>query len=79
MRLRAITLIGLSGNKHAADALVACALRHGDDIEEGLMIVYTLSVLDNGKPSLSALRYLHARHPQGAVKDAALASIALPA
>ncbi len=75
VRMRAIIAIGLRHDKPAADALVACALRNPADVVEGLQIIDTLKIIDDGKPRMTALHYLFARHPAGAVKQAALAAM----
>ena len=71
VRMRAIIVIGLRHDKVAADALVACALRNPADVVEGMQIVEALKIIDDGKPRMSAFHYLHARHPAGAIKQAA--------
>ncbi|MYM92312.1 HEAT repeat domain-containing protein [Duganella vulcania] len=71
VRVRAIVAIGLMHDKSAADALVACALRNPADVVVGLQIIETLKIIDDGKPRMTALRYLHARHPDDAIKQAA--------
>ncbi len=71
VRMRAIIAIGLRHDRAAADALVACALRNPTDVMEGLQVVETLKIIDDGKPRLPALHYLHARHPASAVKQVA--------
>lgn len=71
VRSNAIFALGRRRDKLAADALVACALRHPADVDEGLQIVGALATLAAGKPHSTALHYLIARHPNSAVKHAA--------
>lgn len=75
VRLRAIIAIGLRHDKPAVNALVTCALRHPVDIVEGLQIIETLKMIDNGKPDMLALHYLCVRLGANAVKNAAQAVI----
>ncbi len=70
IRMRAIVAIGIRRDKHAADALVACALRNPSDLAEGMQIVAALKVIDDGKPRVTALHYLFARHPSNEIKQA---------
>lgn len=71
VRSHAIFALGRRRDKFAADALVACALRHPADVAEGLQIVKVLAVIDEDGPRTTALQYLIARHPSCTVKQAA--------
>ncbi|MYM22187.1 hypothetical protein GTP46_05975 [Duganella sp. FT135W] len=71
VRSTAIFALGWRKDRLAADALVACALRHPSNISQGLQIVKVLATIDNGTPLMTALQYLMARHPGSEVKQAA--------
>jgi hypothetical protein len=77
VRSTAIFVLGRRKDRRAADALVACALRHPSDIDEGLQIVKVLSAIDDGVPRTTALQYLIARHPASEIKQAAFRALDL--
>lgn len=75
IRSTAIFALGRRKDRLAANALVACALRHPADIDEGLQVVKALAAIDDGFPRTTALQYLIARHPAGEVKHAAFCAL----
>lgn len=68
VRAQAMRVIAGRHDQMAADALVACALRHPADIDEGVLVAGILATLNKGGPHRAALHYLMARHPAEDVK-----------
>ena len=58
-------------DKSSAEALVACVLHNPADVGAGLQMIEALKIIEDGKPCVTALRYLHARHPVDAIKQVA--------
>ncbi|MBA5604216.1 HEAT repeat domain-containing protein [Duganella sp. FT3S] len=77
IRSDAIFALGRRNDRRIAGELVACALRHPADINEGLQIVKVLAAIDDETHRATALQYLIARHPASQVKQAALSALDL--
>ena len=69
VRMRAILALGLRGEAETAEALADCALRHPEDVVEGLAVVGALVRL--GSAGRNSLLKLAARAPAHAVRQAA--------
>jgi HEAT repeats len=71
VRLRAIIALGLRAEKRAEAPLLACALRHPDDVVEGLEVVESLRRISRKEAASAALSALAERHKARAVRAAA--------
>ncbi len=76
VRMRAIIALGLRREEEAASDLAECALRHPQDMIEGLEIVKSLNTLPGGQPRYQALQDLCERHPATVVRIAAMGALA---